>query len=338
MPLQEIISRVVSDSPGHVATRAYVTLVLRIAAAALRRRGRTWFLTAGFPGMSVDDVAVDCVASLFERGEMGEYVALRRFYNHVSWTDLSEQELLMHTRRLVCSRVNQEFSRLLKAVDPSLEKLRRNIRLGIRRDNRLTEGMRNGSLWIFTPSEMNSPRHLPEMPWEFLEASLASRIHGSAGIPVVVDAVVEILDEQDAYAGGFPLTQLAIAVRAVFAQQEGTLDVAEEPVVTRELEAEDVRSLILATVDRVALDRRVMYVERKKIPVATYDAYVRTAKDVLLSEFSADLPELDSYHEIFIRHMPGISYECYRSIHRGYLEYLVKLTRSSFLSRATQEL
>jgi hypothetical protein len=335
--LQQIISQIVSDSPGHAATRAYVTLVLRIAAAALRSRGRTWFLTAGFPGMSIDDVAVDCVAALFQRGEKGEYPGLRKFYDQLSWTDLSEQELLMHTRRLVCSRVNQEFSRILKDVDPSLEKLRRNIRLAARRNASITEGMRSGVLWLFTPSELASPRHLPEMPWEFLEASLASRIHGSAGVHAVIDAVAEVFEEQDVYAGGFPLTQLAIVVRNFFARQDGRQEFAEEPSAVRELDEEDMRSLIRESVEMVAGERRAMYTEKRRIPAATYDAYIKTAQEVLFLEFSMGQSELNSYHEIFSRHLPGVSYDCYRSVHRGYLEYLVKLIRASFLSKAAQE-
>jgi hypothetical protein len=288
--------------------------------------------------MSVDDIAVDCVGTLLERNADGRFVQLERFFARIPWQELSEEELLAHTRRLVVSHVQQEFARLLKDLDPSLEKLRRNLRLAARRDERLTEELIGGTLWLVIQSDADHRRHLPPMPWEFLEELLAPKIGGQALVPETLDAFVDALLGQDLYRRGFPLTALALTVRTIYARREQVVEATEDCHRALSLSPDEVTAIIVNAVTRVAAEKRASYVGKKKITPELFDAYAKAVRDILVDEFVGGDDDPDGYFAVVQKYVTDVSRECYRANHRHTVEYLVKLSRLSFFAIAAPEL
>ena len=78
-------------------------------------------LQTRFHYASYRDLAYDCIAELFLQDDDGVPKVLRTYFNGLNVQELDEAEILIHLRRLIVARVNQELFRIFGEIDPSLD-------------------------------------------------------------------------------------------------------------------------------------------------------------------------------------------------------------------------
>lgn len=337
MKLRETLTSLLSQHPSASQVKRAALLFHQIATVHLRYKVCGGSLRTGHVGLTIEDIAMDCIAPLFQRDRHDRFRALHVYFDSVKWEQLSEEVLLSHTRRLVFSSVNQGLARLWKQMDPSLEKLLRNLAAAIRTSGRLEVVAQMGHKHVLLKSRDQSDRQIEEMSQEYLEAMLAGYIREGVSMRAVVDAVAEILAEQDVYAKDFPLIRMAIAIRTVFARS--TLPLAEpEAGVDGQLLAREISSTIRCSVSRIHAKMEGTYVGRGKTDIQTYSNYFEVIGQLLLARYAECNGEGLSLFSCLAERTPGLTIEDYRDQHRAVLEYLFKLSEREFLASMKTEL
>jgi hypothetical protein len=337
MVLRPILQGVLSPQPSHRDIRWAVDAILRMASVYLAARQRGGTLRLDLLGGSLHDLAIDCVAPLFERDKGGSFPQLLTYYNSVNWTMLDEAELLACTRRLVFSKVNQQLAHLYKDADPSLERILRNLRNALRRSADAREERVSGDLWISLDPDDPSRRRLPVVSLEYLEIHLIPCVQDRMSMPEVLEALLGLLRSHTSYRPAVPLTVCALAVRMAFSRLGR--EIPEEQTKTEEfLRPEEVRRMIDQATNKVEREKFLSYVGRGKVDSCTYSRYFSAIRDMLDAEFIQRDGHDRSFREYLAAHLPGLTDPAYRENHRCHVEYLAKLSRAAFLREIGGEL
>ncbi len=332
MSLRTQLASVLSDTPLPSHVRGLVETCHAMAMVCLRGRLRSDTHHPSTTGLSVEDIATDCLGSLFERTAGGEFRLLRHYFEAARWDRLSDAELLSCTRRLVFSRVHQELCRLWKQGDPSLQKLLRNFKNALRTNHRLVSRRVGHDAWVFVSTSVDEPAILPEMSAEYFEAHLTPRLQAGMSMRQVAGAVVAVLDEQGWYRKGLPLISVALGIRNCFVRL-GPAALAED-----EDFPDDRRPLLDAAVHTVQARMSPSYVGRGKIDPDTFALYLRSVFDILHDQYILGNGDGGTFYDYLCIHRPGITRSEYRRSHQGHLEYLVKLTKQEFFASVEREL
>jgi hypothetical protein len=152
--LSYLVPRIVQGGYSQGELCEFINLVQKISLSYLKyqevigkhirweRRGKSGEL---------EDMAIDCVASLFMRNENNEFVQLRRYFGPYldGNAGLNDVELLIMLRRLVIKKTKQELSRIFKERDPEGAKIIRNIRVAVKNAKDLGIFREMGREYIF---------------------------------------------------------------------------------------------------------------------------------------------------------------------------------------------
>lgn len=311
-----------------------VELCFRMAKVYLRRRAQAGRLDPNFFGLTLNDLALDCIADLFERDEEGRFPQLVAYFGPMLEGRPSPAQLLGATRRLVFSKVSEGLYRRYREADPGLAKLIRNLRYAIETGSVGTESRRRGGLWVeFAEDAGTSSR--PVMDEELLQVRLSAYVDASSSLKDIVAATRDVILANPSYAPGFPLVGLGSVVRRLFDLM------AEDPqpkdTSLGELYREDLHELLDASRDRVSVAMRKKYVGAK-LSSGTFDAYIRAAEDCLCAEFVEPGADDATHFDVLHPHMRTMTYEDFRANHRGRFQYVVKKMRTEFLESARSHL
>ena len=290
-----------------------------------------------FLGLSADDLATDCVAALFERDQSGRFRQLCVYYSRLCWEGLGEDELLAYTRRLVFSKVNQEFCRLCKENDPALEKLMRSVRSAAKKNRAFTLRRRAGEVWLIVRRARDAAPARRVMPPEFLEARLTPLLDNDVTVQEIVLAASGILRSQREYLQGYPLTGLALVIRSAFERIAGPLDAVPEEGLSP-LRSRELAQILAGSVASVRSRLDAKYVKSRKMSRRTYASCFRAVTGILSAEYLSDDGKSGTFFAHLARALPGLTREAYRRAYRSRLEYFVKRAREHFLVAMRKEI
>jgi hypothetical protein len=333
MHLKPILASLLSNVPSQLCVKDLGNLCHQIALIYLRKKARSRLNPADF-GISLEDLAWECVADLFQRNEQGVFIKLVGYFRSVEWENKSEDDLLGATRRLVFSHVNQSLCRIYQESDPSLGKLIRNLKLAAKTSAGFSLMQREGQAWICVAPENEATASLPVMPPEFLEAHLTASLRGEADVKQVLSLLAEIFNEQCLYRKSYPLSGLALIIRAAFTHLNS---VVEENNGHDEFMPEEIERMIHGNVEAIKSSMRPAYVEKQKVDGRTYEAYFGAIRDMLAAEYVQNDGCNRSYYDYLHQHLQPLTREEYQHRFRCHFEYLAKLTRQELLRQLEKE-
>jgi hypothetical protein len=307
-----------------------------MAAAYLRMKVKGGRLDPDAFGVSLDDLALDCVADFFERNPSGQFVEIDRYYGSVDAVSLSHEELLGATRRLVFSKVNEGLFRLYKENDRSLSNTIRNIKNALRYSGKLHTVVRNNELWIQLLDPVSALEGFPLLPSELIEAPLMAHSNHRNTLRDHLDLFADILREQESYQRQYPLVGLAVVIRSMNIRALPTsMESSEE---SPDLTQEELRTFVRTSIDRTKAIMRPSYIGKGKMSAERFDLYFNCVGKILEAEYVFN-DGLDlCYFDILRNQLGTLSQSQYGNHHRVYLEYLAKLTRKDFLRSVRTEL
>jgi hypothetical protein len=85
--------------------------------------------------LSLDDIAIDSIASLFVRDAEGKFSAITSAFNSWQPPIQTEEEALYFLNKLIQKRVEQHISFLLREFDPFFSKLMDSVNYLIKKNN-----------------------------------------------------------------------------------------------------------------------------------------------------------------------------------------------------------
>jgi len=335
-PLSAVLDDVLRENPTRVAVRQLFHRCHQLATAYLRRRAHAGRLNASLFGISLEDLALDCVAELFKRNEAGRYVQLESYFDSPSRVGNDEAALEIALRRIVFSAVNEGLFRRYRELDPSLGRIIRTIKRHAGSGGSL-ELDREQSMPVLQLSDAKKAgRALPWMPQDLLEIHLHHTLSGDVSVDTVLSVVADILRSESQYAPSIPVTEVALAMRSVLTRLHASD--AEEVCNPEEVyESKDLANVVRAHVesctDEVMENMEELYVKGRGIAPSLYRAYFKTAEDVLIMSYVDPSAPRESLRVSLCRHIGETPSTIYRKKHQAILEYVVKLTQRQLMSR-----
>lgn len=328
MTLQATLSQVFSTHPQHQAVNNLVQICFRIALAYLHHRLRRGSLVDNQFGISNEDLALDCIAELYQRDEHNQFVVLSQYFDTCNWETLSEEDLKVALRRLVFSKVNEGLFRNYREEDPNLAKIIRNIKEAAKQDKRISLVRSKEASWLVMGDKDAAVNHLPLAPAEILQAHMLSILCNTSNTYKAVSAFADFIEAHPHYCNGYPLSGFAQVLRASFmgAVVPGASDIEASyaPI--------EVEQAIQQAVTYVRTTLYDTYVRGGKLSRARFETYVKAVGKTLKSTFTRYPESVDSQFEALRSFIPDLSKETYMQQHRNVLQYLFKLSRAHMIA------
>ncbi len=337
IPLEKIIPSLLSSRPSDEDVKEFVYLCRNLAHAYLKTKVSRGKLDPAQFGIPLEDLALDCIAPLFGRNDRGRFNELANYFGDQAHAKASREDLLGATRRLVFSKVSEELFRMYREHDPSLSNIIRNIKIALRFSREMIPVVQNNEQWIQPLHAVHAQEGLPLMPPELIEARLTAYLDRRYDLPHVLHCIADVLGHQDLYQKRYPLIGGAIVIRSLMVR---SLTFADSTVVhpDAEISPEEVGQFIRASIQKTRTAMRSSYVARGKMSEKTFDIYFDCVKEILDAEYIPNDGSEVSYFDVLQKRLTRLDATEYRTQHRVYLEYLVRLTRLSLLESLKSEL
>jgi hypothetical protein len=329
MELKRLISSLSSLNPSSDSVDEFILLCRRIALVYIRRKAAYGCIRFDLLSISLDDLAIDCIADLFQRDGEGNLIQIRTFFESISIETTSEQDLLTHLRRLMFARVNQSLFRIYNEVDPSLGKILRNMKIAIQALHNFHIIERFGETCI-TPSMCEALEHLPEVDPIVLEEKLRLDAKGRDNVPAMMSKLSFYLREQTEHSRIIPIMTVAIIFRSIYCD----VPAIQEVHIEEQFVAHDTLAIINEVCTRVMNELEPRYVGKKKMDAPTLKKYFDVIKKNLYQVIILQDGEKYSFYDNLQAQMPELTKDNYQKNHRSKLEYFAKLAHK----RAIKEL
>jgi hypothetical protein len=299
-----------------------VELCHSMAAVALRRKIAPVMLDSGVHGTNYRDLAYDCIAELFQRGEDGSLLQMRAYFQGIDRDAASDQELLTHLRRIVFTKVNHGVVRFYGEADPYLGKILRNIKLSIQALRNFTVAERFGETFIL-PAFSPSLEDLPPFGREELERALRKDARPDEHVPAILAHLSRILRSQHERSRLVSLTTVALAIKSIYFTADSAQPsnaAAEDPFTVPEI------MTLVQTACREVLSRMaVEYVDSGKMERDMFRKYIEVIEKNVALRFTGEESDGHSLFSGLQSLIPSLSEAEYRATHRARLEYLSRL-------------
>lgn len=345
LALRDAVPELLSNAPHRSAVTYIIDRCHRFALAYLINKARRGRLQLDLLGLSLDDLALDSIAELFMRDDEGAFPVLREYFDATRCPTQTERELEVALRRLVFSKVNESLFRRYREADPNLGKIIRNIKDAIASNPRLRQVQRGNRDCVqvvppdhavggaapapAAPSLGLRPQERPTIaPQDVIEAYFSSKLDWRHQVRDLTTQLVEFFEQHPCYTSEYPLVNLAMAMRAAFANVV-EVDTADDRGEATFLPFE-VEEAIHGATKRVEEDKRSWYVDQGKVNAPTYKAYFAAIRTTMEGQYVC-AAGITSNYEILTQYLPGLSKTTYQQEHRNVLEYMAKLARTQFL-------
>lgn len=334
--LADLILKLRKPNPPATDVRHFVQLCHNIASAYLNQRVNSGRLDPVFFAVSVNDLAMDCIAGLFERNRVGEFPKIKAYFKPINTDEFSEEALLIYTRRLVFSAINDELFRLYKIEDPSLGNIIRCIKSALKYVPDLFSERVDGEIWLYVEENNYQRPELPLIPHDYLYLLLSNRFSSTSPIRQLIREFTNILKTQRHYRRRYPLTGLAYLIRVMHTSLADT-ELASTFPADAVLRDEELRRIIKECSNAVKQRMQHHYVVRNKFSQSMYENLFPAIERILEAQYVENDGFDRSFFEYVKMHNPRISPTKYSEKYRKYFEYLVKMSREELIKKIIKD-
>jgi hypothetical protein len=318
------LNALLGGSPSQPQLKAFAAVCSALAGAFLRTKLSFGKVNLPLIGLTLEDLAHDCIADLFQRDDAGSFIQVRTYFEGLSFQALPDEELLANLRRLVFSKVNQHLFRLYNDIDPALGRIYRNIKVAIHALGNFVEVDRFGETHI-APVFADALEHLPPFDPQRLEGLLRDSLRSDRRVPEMLSRLSLILRAQDDCSRLIPLSQAAYLFRSVFS---GDLEAEHRDKETESsMAVSDASSVIRAACERTKERYMPKYVRKGKVAPETFGHYFAAIEANLIETFLGLDGHDNSLYDHLKQELPAVGKEEYRRVHKNILEYLCRQAR-----------
>ncbi len=335
MELKKLIPSVMMKKPSSLSVNEFIFVCRKIAVVQLKRKVQNGHLHVDFFKLSIEDLALDCIADLFQQDEDSTLIQIKAYFEGLPVETSDEEELLSHLRRLVFGKVNNGLFRIYNEHDPTLGKILRNIKLAIQALNNFVIADRYGENHI-VPSMCDTLEHLPVYERTQLESLLRFGIKGKENIPTMLAFLAHHLREQEEYCRLVPLMDVAILIRSIYTSQ------GEKATYTNETEESqtlnDARAIIKQVCQQVEQEFAPKYINKKGIPQIVFLKFFEVIEQNLNQTIVTGDGQDFSYFEQLKSRLPELTKEEYHQKYKSQLEYLGRITHERAITTLRKNL
>lgn len=288
-------------------------------------------------GLTLADLAYDCIAEVLARDGSGVYVHVQRFAGSLRGTlaEIPEHELFLAYKGFLAALAEAQLAKLYAYADPAGARIHRNIRLHLRNHPDL-EIEKQFGVMVVRPRVMPSLDFCGRIPPEDLEKLFLARARTRQSIPELLVILYTIFAQQSAYRRSIPLLDMVRLFKTVYLNEaagpEGEC-AGNECDGLSPSEIDDLREGVEA-----ALKEKVFltYVIRGKATVREGEALLAAMSDILLDWCDTGSME-KGLREYVHKHLP-VEPSVFDEYYRTKMEYLLRIARAEMHARLMKSL
>ena len=284
---------------------------------------------------NLEDIAIDCIAGLFMRNDLGEFVQLKRYFTPLLENDDAEddQYILLMLRRLVVKKTKQELSRIFRERDPEGAKIIRNIRVAIRNSDILCVFREMGREFVYLSPLGEKSKIIRKSHEEIHERTLSflfSDVYNpNDSVSAMMKKMLSIVEENKEYKNYLAIDTIACIIRNFTFNQYSDINHGgvDNSSPLNDLHYQEINEINNSVIKDIHSKIRLQYVNKNKLDNNKASIYFKA-----ISDFVQDLThekECDSNFKYLKRYIPHLSQQIYRDEERSIFEYLIKVTRKS---------
>jgi hypothetical protein len=335
--LRAYLRQTLDGSTSHAELTGFVQLARTLVSAYLTTIRTSAAILCENHGISITDLAYDCVAELFGRDNKGSFVLLEGFVGalHRSLEETPDHELIAAFRALLSRFADMELGRLYAEADPAGARIYRNIRECIKRGGPL-QLSRDFRGWVITPATGPDLNHLPSCNVDRLKSEFHARLEGVRQTPQLLGILHRVLVSLTEFRRSIPLADVVHLFKGLY-QGEQRLEFEEQEAQSleglRPFEIDQLRTQVEQVLKEKIL---VSYVAHGKVDRKQGEAMYLAFCDLLGDWCSGDGADFSMF-EYLKRYLP-IDERSYKDGLRVKMEYLMKIAREEFASRLMGDL
>lgn len=342
MPLQaEVIRRRLQDLVAGSISEAEITATVQffrsIVEPYIRYMRSSLTHVCAQQGMTISDVAYDCVAEVLARDEQDGFPKIENFINSLNGPleSLPSDEIILALRSFLTRVADAQLARLYALTDPTGAKIYRNVRCCLATSLLFSLTKESRGL-VLRPLSIDSLDHLQEFPIEEVEKGLRTGRRASQTIPHLLKRLNDVLARQDGYRRSIPLADVVQLFKRVYAS-DLEIPESEEPVFS----SGDLTSFEVAEIcEQVekSLKEKIFltYLVKGKLTKSQAEAIVHGFHDMLSDWCTVEAPDPSLYE--YISPYLVVDERSFESELRPKMSYLLKGVRSELKVRLLRDL
>jgi len=302
----------------------------------------------------LENVAIDCIASLFMRNDEGEFIQLTRYFGKIIDSPEPPSEALLSNmlRRLIVKKTKQELSRIFKERDPEGAKIIRNIKVAIRNSQKFSSIREMGRDFVYfdpqyinyrtseldtsdTPLAVPLPKDLKKklIPEKELFHYFLEKYQPSDSVSAMLEKIMDIVASLPQYHNYLAVDLIASIIREVTFQHayERLSDDIDRSNPLDDIQSKEIDKINRHVIRSIHHKIHTQYLQKNKISPEKADIYCRAISDFVY-ELTRD-KATDSNYQYLKRYLPNLTQKSYREKERSIFEYLIKLTKKSLRKR-----
>lgn len=318
----------------------------------------------------LEDVAVDCIASLFMRDKKGQFVQLQKYFSAIinSPVTINNDEIIIKLRGLIIKKTKQELSRLFRERDPEGAKIIRNVRVTLKSSPDLCSFKEMGREFIFsneiaksvnvnpkvilTRNNNGSAQHIDVEALKNLEEAFPNlRKHRPAiqerilkqefliyfepkdAVSTIIRKMLMVLAYEERYQNYLALDVIVNIIRDINQElfHERLMSETESESPMDCMRHKEIDKAVQETIEFIANKIKQQYVKKNKLKQKKAQIYLSTVSDLV--QDLAGGKDTESNFSYLKRHIPNLSQVQYRQQERSIFEYLVKLTKNELIKK-----
>ncbi|MBN2090154.1 hypothetical protein JW964_11085 [candidate division KSB1 bacterium] len=372
MNLHTLIHQICRGNFNHSELLEFISISQKIAVSYLKYQeitGKNISLDKRGSQSNLEDVAMDCIATLFMRDDNNQFLQLSKYFYDVlnSPSILDDETILIKLRGLVIKKTKQELSRIFRERDPEGAKILRNVRVALKNAPDLNSFREMGREFVFSemlaqsadyqpevvlmknrhfvlsmnrmrtePIEIQYPnlrRHLPVIPDRILKQQFLILYSPRDPVSAIIRKMLMVVANYPEYQNYLGLDVIVNLIRSINKEMlhERFLSDAESESPMDRLRLQEIDQAITEAIIYIEKKIYQQYVYKNKIPSPKADIYLATITDYISDLASGK--NTDSNFSYLCRHLPGLTQRQYRDEERSIFEYLVKLAKNKLIKR-----
>ncbi len=370
--LCKLIQQICGGNFNHSELLEFISVSQKIAVSYLKYQeitGKNISLDKRGSQSNLDDVAMDCIATLFMRDDNGHFLQLHKYFHDVlnSPVNFDDETILIKLRGLVIKKTKQELSRIFRERDPEGAKILRNVRVALKNAPDLSSFREMGREFVFSkmlahsadyqpeiilikncscvstvrhlktePLEVQYPnlrRYQPMIPDRILKQQFLIIYSSRDPVSAILRKMLMVVASYPEYQNYLGLDVIVNLIRSINKEMfhERFLSDAESESPMDRLRLQEIDQAINEAIIYIEKKINQQYVDKNKIPSPKADIYLATIMDYISDLASGK--NTDSNFSYLCRHLPGLTQREYRDDERSIFEYLMKLAKNKLIKR-----
>jgi hypothetical protein len=215
--LRTIVRNLASGSISHSELSRAIHICRSIVESHLEHHRGSLVQICALNGLSVFDLAVDCIGDIFARDDLGNFHHFQKFVESLNQPldETSSKDLFLAFISFVLRFARTQLARVYSQSDPAGARILRNVKDSLENSSCLAIG-EDFRGYIVKPKTVEALDHRPSYPLTQIEAELFALRGAASSAPELLDNLASILIGQEEYRRSIPVIDVVQVIKSLF--------------------------------------------------------------------------------------------------------------------------